>query len=160
MLAASRLLPVAALLALLSACAPAAPPAVDPTPIRAVSLEWKHAYNAGDAAAVTALYAADAVLSAPGEPVVQGAAAISDYFAKKVKEFSGLGLTVTDQPLGEVVASGDMAWQWQTYRVSDKSGALVDSGKLVTLFQRRGGRWLIAGDTWNSDTARPPAASQ
>ena len=36
-------------------------------------------------------------------------------------------------------------------------GALLDAGKLVTLFQRHNGQWLIAGDTWNSD-APPPAA--
>jgi uncharacterized protein (TIGR02246 family) len=146
---------LAAAFAALAACAKSAPPAANTTAdrsaIKAVSLAWKNAYNAGDAAAVAALYAEDAVLSAPGEPAVRGNASISEYFVKKVAEFSAAGLTVADEPLGDVVASCDLAWQWQTYKVTDKSGAVVDAGKLVTLFQRKDGKWIIVGDTWNSD---------
>jgi uncharacterized protein (TIGR02246 family) len=131
----------------------------DETAIRAVSAAWKRAYNQGDAAAVAALYSADAVLSAPGEPAVRGAEAIARYFREKIAQFSSAGLTVADQPLGPVVASGELGWQWQTYTVSDKAGRTVDAGKLVTLFRRQGGKWLIAGDTWNSDgSAVAPAA--
>ena len=117
----------------------------------AVSVAWKNAYNGGDAAAVTALYTDDAVLSAPGEAAVRGKAAIGSYFVDKVAQFREAGLTVVDAPLGDVKHSGDLAWQWQTYKVTDRSGGVVDSGKLVTLFERRDGKWLIAGDTWNSD---------
>lgn len=151
-------------LAALAACAKGAPPQANPeadqAAVKAVSIAWKQAYNAGDAAAVTALYAEDAVLSAPGTPVVLGKAAISDYFHKKVAQFSTGGFTVADEPIGEVRASGDLAWQWETYRVTDRSGALLDAGKLVTLFQRHNGQWLIAGDTWNSDAPPPAAAAQ
>jgi ketosteroid isomerase-like protein len=109
---------------------------------------------------VVALYTDDAVLSAPGEPPIRGNAAISEYFVRKVAEFSTAGVTVEDAPFGDAVASGDLAWQWQTYRVVDKSGAVVDAGKLVTLFQRKDGKWLIAGDTWNSSGAPANGASQ
>ena len=132
-------------LAALAACGQSSPPAAtsttaaDQAAIKAVSIAWKSAYNAGDAAAVAALYAEDAVLSAPGEPVVRGHASISDYFVKKVAEFSTTGLTVEDAPMGDVLASGDLAWQWQTYKITDKSGAVVDTGKLVTLLQRKNG---------------------
>ena len=146
---------LAAAFAALAACAKSAPPAAntaaDKSAIKAVSIDWKNAYNAGDAAAVAALYAEDAVLSAPGAPAVRGNASISEYFVKKVAEFSAAGLTVADDPMGDVVASCDLAWQWQTYKVTDKSGAVVDAGKLVTLFQRKDGKWMIVGDTWNSD---------
>lgn len=153
---------LAASVAALAGCARGAPPQADTeadkAAVKAVSLAWKKAYNAGDAAAVAALYAEDAVLSAPGTPAVRGKVAISDYLLKKVAEFSTAGLTVADAPMGEVLASGDLAWQWETYQVTDKSGALRDAGKLVTLFRRQDGKWLIAGDTWNSD-AMPPAAA-
>lgn len=146
---------VAAAFAALAACAKSSPPAAntaaEKSAIKAVSIAWKKAYNAGDAAAVAALYAEDAVLSAPGAPAVRGSASISEYFVKKVAEFSAAGLTVADDPMGDVVASCDLGWQWQTYKVTDKSGALVDAGKLVTLFQRKDGKWMIVGDTWNSD---------
>jgi uncharacterized protein (TIGR02246 family) len=123
----------------------------DRSDVAAVSLAWKKAYNAGDVNAVSALYAEDAVLSAPGLPVVRGRAAIHDYFVDTISKFAESGLVVHDEPMGDVVTSCDLAWQWQTYRVVDRSGAVVDSGRLVTLFQRKGDRWLIAGDTWNSE---------
>jgi len=148
----------------LTACARFSPPAADPVAdraaVEAVSLAWKKAYNARDAAAVTALYGDDAVLSAPGARAVRGKAAIGDYFVKTIAQFSTSGLTVTDESMGETVTSCDLAWHWKTYTVTDQSGAIVDAGKLVTLFQRTDGKWLIVGDTWNSDgTAAPPVAS-
>ncbi len=146
---------------MLTACAKTTAPdtAADKAAIRAVSIAWKNAYNAGDAAAVAALYAADAVLNAPGERPLLGNSSISEYFAKKVAEFSAAGLTVADAPMGDVGASGDLGFQWETYQVTDKSGAVVDAGKLLTLFGRRNGKWMIIGDTWNSNTVRgAPAA--
>jgi uncharacterized protein (TIGR02246 family) len=149
-----RLLP-ALLAASLAACSGMAAP--EPTggeaAIDAVSTAWKQAYNAGDFQAVTELYADDAVLSAPGVPVVLGKAAIGEYFSRLGPVFSQSGLTVTDAPLGRAGVSGELGFQWKTYRILDKSGAVIDAGKLLTLFRRRGARWLIIGDTWNSDRA-------
>jgi uncharacterized protein (TIGR02246 family) len=129
----------------------------DTAEIAAVSLAWKQAYNAGDVAAVADLYSDDAVLSAPGQPAVLGKAAIHQYFVETMAKFATAGLTVNDRPMGDVVTSCDLAWQWQTYEVVDKAGHVVDSGRLVTLLKRTNGRWLIAGDTWNS--SGPPARS-
>jgi uncharacterized protein (TIGR02246 family) len=155
---------LAASFAALSACVRSAPPAADTAAdkaaVEAVSIAWKNAYNAGDASAVAALYAEDAVLSAPGERAVHGNASISEYFVTKVAEFSAAGLTVADAPMGDVVASCDLAWQWKTYKVTDKAGVVVDAGKLVTLFQRQDGKWMIVGDTWNSDATPSASAAQ
>jgi ketosteroid isomerase-like protein len=121
--------------------------------IEAVSSAWKSAYNAGDFRAVSELYADDAVLSAPGVPVVLGKAAIGEYFARLGPVFAQAQLTVTDAPLGREGTSGDLGFQWKTYRILDKSGSVIDAGKLLTLFRRNGARWQIIGDTWNSDGA-------
>lgn len=125
--------------------------AADEAEIRAVSLAWKEAFNTGDMAAVLALYAEDAVLAAPGVPAVLGKAAIREYFQQTIAAFKAAGLTVADAPLGNLRASGDLAFRWMTYRISDRSGAFVDAGKLLTLFERKNGQWRIVGDTWNSD---------
>ena len=125
--------------------------AADEGKIRAVSLAWKEAFNTGDTAAVLALYADDAVLAAPGVPAVRGKAAIREYFQQTIAAFKTAGLTVEDAPIGDLRASGDLGFQWMTYRISDQSGAVVDTGKLLTLFQRTNGKWMIVGDTWNSD---------
>lgn len=53
----------------------------------------------------------------------------------------------------------DLTWQWGTYQNNDKSGAAVDAGKYLTVFQRRDEKWMIIRDTWNSDTAPAAAAA-
>ena len=153
----TKLAMLAATFAVLAACAKTAPPATaaaaDESAIRAVNIAWNKAYNAGDGAAVAALYADDAVLSAPGTPMVRGKVAITEYYVKDAAGFATTGFTVADDPVGELGQSGDLAWQSGTYKNTDKSGTTVDAGKFLTVFQRKDGKWAIIRDTWNSDTA-------
>jgi ketosteroid isomerase-like protein len=148
-----------ALLAGLSGCGRdlSADPAADAAGVAAASIAWKETFNAGSPAAVAALYAEDAILSAPGKPAVKGRAAIGEYFLKTAAEFAAAGLTVTDAPLGAAVASGDLGYQWKTYRIADRTGAVVGSGQLLTLFRHSAGKWLIIADTWNPDGGAPAA---
>ena len=146
-------LAMAASAAALTACTNAATPdtTADQTAIRGAEHAWYQAFNSGDAAAVAALYADDAVLAAPGVPAVKGTAAIRDLIAKDIGTFRSSALTVTEGATSEVGVSGDVAWQSGTWVVSDKNGATVDVGKALTIFQRRGGKWLMIRDAWNSD---------
>jgi len=61
-------------------------------------------------------------------------------------------------PIGDIGMSGDLAWQSTTCTVTDKSGATVEAGKILTVLQRRGGKRMIIRDTWNSDA--PPASAK
>ena len=155
-----KLVVLAASLAALAACAKTAPPApntaADETAVRAVNIAWFKAYNAGDGAAVAALYTEDAVLSAPGAPAARGIASIREFYVKDAAAFATAGLANVDGPTSDIGVSGDLAWQWGTYKVTDKSGATVEVGKYLTVFQRKDGKWMIIRDTWNSDAA--PAA--
>jgi uncharacterized protein (TIGR02246 family) len=156
------LLLLAAGVAALAACSNTAAPntAADEAAVRTVNAGWFKAYNAGDAAAVTANYADDAVLAAPGAPGAHGKAAIGAMFAKDVPALGAAGLSNSDGP-SDIGVSGDVAWQSGTYTVNDKSGATVEAGKYLTVFQRKDGKWMIIRDTWNSDAppAAPPAAA-
>jgi uncharacterized protein (TIGR02246 family) len=157
----STLMVLAASLAALAASAKTAPPpdtAVDEAAVRAVNIAWYKAYNAADGAAVAALYAGNAVLSAPGAAAARGNAAIRQFYVKDVATFAAAGLANVDGPTSDVGVSGDLAWQWGTYKVTNKSGATVDAGKYLTVFHRKAGKWMIIRDTWNSDTspAAPP----
>ena len=55
-----------------------------------------------------------------------------------------------------VSASTIVRWESGTFTATDKSGATIDAGKYITVFQRKDGKWLIVRDTWNSDNP-PPA---
>jgi uncharacterized protein (TIGR02246 family) len=158
-----KLLVLAVSIAALAACGKSMAPAVTDTvhkaAIDALEAAFYQAYNAGDGAAMAALYAEDAVLNAPGIPALRGRAAIGDFYAKDAAEAVTKGLTEGDGPAIEVGVSGDFAWRWGTYVITDKSGAPVNAGKYVTLFQRNGGKWMIFRDTWNSDAPIAAAAA-
>jgi uncharacterized protein (TIGR02246 family) len=160
-----NLVVLAASFAALAACAKTAPSdtTADEAAVRPVNIAWFKGYNAGDGAAVAALYAEDAVLNAPGAPAARGNASIREFYLKDTAAFAAAGLTNVDGPASEIGVSGDLAWQWGTYKVTDKSGATLDAGKYLTVFQRKDGKWMIIRDTWNSDAApaapaAPPAA--
>jgi len=89
-----KLAVVMASFAALAACARTSPPdtAADQAAIRAVGTSWYKAYNGGDGAAVAALYAEDAVLSAPHVPAARGAASIREYFLKDAATFTAAGI--------------------------------------------------------------------
>lgn len=107
---------------------------------------WQAAYNAGDAAAVAALYMEDAKVMAPGAATVSGRAAIQAMFAADIARGSKNALTT-----GEVFGGGDYAIAvggWVETAAAD--GAHRDHGTYVTIYKMVGGEWKIYRDTWNS----------
>ena len=132
----------------------------DESAIQNIQHAWYKAYNAGDGAAVAALYTDDAVVMAPDVPAARGMAAIRDYYAKTAAEFQTSGHTAAEGANSDIGVSGDLAWQGYSYTVTDKSGATVEVGKSLTVFQRKdGGKWMIVRDTWNTDAAPTNAAA-
>lgn len=144
----------------MAACGKSAPDtSAASSAIRSSQDAWYKSFNSGDGAAVAALYADDAVVMAPNVPAARGIAAIRDYYSKSAPEFQATGLTAVEGPIGDLGISGDLAWQGTTYTVSDKSGATVEAGKVLTVFQLRDGKWMIIRDTWNSDAAPTSTAA-
>ena len=155
----------------LAACAPATPPAAveapkpdaaaDEAAVRAINPAWFKAHAAGDAAGVAALYADDAVVSPPGMPAARGQAAILEYFTRELAAMSSAGVTnnMGTDPT-EVGVSGDLAWEWGTYNVTDKAGKIVEIGKFTSVIARRDGGWKLLRDTWNADNAPAAQAPQ
>lgn len=148
-------------LGLLAGCARPAPPAVDTAAddaaIRAINPAWFAAHAAGDADAVAALYAEDAVVAAPGLQVARGRAAIRELIAADIAASVAAGLAFKGGSSPEFGLSGDLGWESNTLTVVDKSGATVDTGKYLTVYARRDGKWMIVRDIWNSDTPAPAA---
>jgi uncharacterized protein (TIGR02246 family) len=132
--------------------------AADEAAMRAGDSTWFAHYNAGNVDGVAALYADDAVLNIPGMPPARGASAVREALAKDIANSSGGGFTLTQGPNPEIGVSGDLAYVWNTFKVTDKSGATVDVGKYVTVVARKNGEWRIIRDIWNSDN--PPAPTR
>lgn len=145
------------LTALIGAAHAAAPStAADEAAIRAQSVSWAKAYNAGDAAGVAAQYAEDALLLPPGSPGVKGRAAIQAFFVKDTANTKAAGVVFNLSSATDVGVSGDMGWESGTYTATIK-GAVVESGKFLSVSRKAGGKWHYIRDTWNADAA--PAAA-
>jgi uncharacterized protein (TIGR02246 family) len=147
-------------LATLVACAPKpADTAADEAALRADPVAWFDAFNAGDADAIAALYTEDAVFLPPNVPAVAGRAAIRDYVASDIEASKGAGIKNNMGEITGVGVSGDLGWVSGSFSVTDASGATVDTGKFLSVYQRVNGDWQMIRDTWNSNAAPAPAGA-
>jgi ketosteroid isomerase-like protein len=161
---------VAATILALAGCQPAPPKtpdtAADVATIKATGATWDQSYNAGNADTIVALYADDAVLMPPGAPAAQGPAAMKAFLTADIAQSQAAGLSLAIDPQAVTAGvSGDLGWRSGTYSIKDKAGATVDNGKWLEAWERRGGKWLVIRDIWNSDNkataaAPAPAATQ
>ena len=106
---------------------------------------WQKAYNAGDAAAVTALYTKDAKVMAPGAEPASGSAAILALFKADLANGAKNTLTLVD-----VVGFGDFALETGGWVANSAEGKHLDHGPFMTLYKKVDGGWKIYRDTWNS----------
>ena len=131
------------------------------------TLAYKAILERGDAKAVTALYTDDAVLLPPGAPSARGKAAILDFFTKEDiadAKAQGAELVFPCEPgdpesapcrsQTEVGLSDNVGWEMGYLKVIVK-GAVVDTGKWLSVMRRKDGKWQLICHTWNMDT--PPA---
>jgi uncharacterized protein (TIGR02246 family) len=118
--------------------------------IQRLSDKFSEAASAGDAAAVAALYAEDAVLLPLEAPIVKGRAAIQDFWKPVVESGAKAKLTTTEATL-----AGDYVHEIGTYTIKHADGALIQEGKYLVIWKRAGKTWQIHRDIWNSNS---PAA--
>lgn len=139
----------AALAALLTAgCAPVPVPEAFPQD-RADA--WAERYGLHDAAGVAALYTADAQLLPPDAEIVNGRAAIQEFFARENPP-GGAGIEIATV---ETHVFGDYAYRQGTFRFKRPGGASVAAGKFIELWKKADGEWLIHRDIWSAN-APPP----
>jgi uncharacterized protein (TIGR02246 family) len=110
---------------------------------------WQKAYNAGDAAALAALYTPDAKVMAPGAEPASGTAAIKTLFAADVAQGAKNTLTQKD-----VVGFGDFALETGGWVANAAVGKHLDHGPYLTLYKKVDGGWKIYRDTWNSSMTK------
>ncbi len=157
-----QLVPVIGAVIALSGCAPAAPPvntAAEETALKAVTVAWLDAYNAGDVEKIVPMYAEDGVLMPPHAPVARGREAIRAYLTADTAGAKAAGVKLVP---GQATAgiAGDTGWESGSYTIVDASGATVDSGSYLSVSRKSNGKWLYIRDTYNSDRPLPSAGSR
>lgn len=134
--------------------APAEFSAADEAAIREADQAWAKATSAGDAAAITAFYASDAVLMPPGSPAIKGSEEIGKFFTSMTSAVSGpFELTTT-----AVQGNGDLALSTGEYTATltpKQKGAKplpVEHGKYLGVMKKQpDGSWKLIYDIWNAN---------
>lgn len=116
--------------------------------IAEIQEKWIAGYNAGDAAAVAALYTEDAMLLPPNSEPVEGRDAIRAYWQSFMDQAPGSTVNLTTE---EVHApGGDMAVEVGGYVSTGPDGGHLDHGTFMVLYKKTDGGWKMYRDAFNS----------
>jgi uncharacterized protein (TIGR02246 family) len=118
---------------------------------------WKPAFAAGDADAVSACYADDAVLWLPGAPMMKGREAIRAGYADFFSHFTIKSMELTEAGHRRM---GDDAASWGSFRlvlVSRADGKeVVELGRYTDISRRIDGQWRYVVDHASDEPAETP----
>ena len=160
-------IPVAiAFVFILASCAPAPeePAAEAPThtadlaALEAIAEKYEAAFSAGDADALVALHADDAIRMPPNAPPIIGKEAIRASYQTDFNQFTAK-ITLS---LEEVEFAGDWAFVRGASAVTltPKAGgeSIQDEGKYISIREKQpDGSWKIFRTIWNSNNPLPGA---
>lgn len=118
--------------------------------IQALEDAFAAAAKAKDPEAQAAYFADDATSLPPGEPPVVGKAAIlermKNNMAQDTTDSGSLSLELVD-----VFAEGDLAVEVGKWTYTETDGD-VNTGKYISVFEKRDGKYVCIRDIWNSDS--------
>ncbi len=121
--------------------------AADKSDVAGRAATWEKEYNAGNLAAVVALYAPDGCRMAPNQEAVHGSDAIlAQLKAGKDRGAAHVKVVVTDAE-----SSGDVGYGTGTYVTTGADGSHVDHGKWMLVSKKINGTWKTQCDIYNSD---------
>ncbi len=149
----------------IAACAPAVVEEASTTEadlqaINDLGQGFSDAYNAGDTAALTGLFATDGMLLPPDAAILTGQEAIQSLYEGTFARFTGEHSTTFQ----ELEVAGDWAFGRGTYTVklTPKEGGEVieNEGKYIVICQRQvDGSWKLARLIWNTNSPPPGETS-
>jgi len=134
----------------LASCQPAKP---DLDKIRTEIQAMEDAYAAGlkakDANAVVAYYADDAISLVNNAPVASGKDALLKMAQDDIADDT-TNLTVSFETV-DLFAAGEYVVETGKATYKDADGNVVKTGKFMTLFEKRDGKYLAIRDIYNDD---------
>jgi uncharacterized protein (TIGR02246 family) len=136
------------LLAAACLCLPVPAMAQDKATIQGLNDRFAQAFNAGDAAAVAALYTEDAVILPPGAEMMKGRSAIQAFWKGASQQLGDGKLTTVDvKPMGSEAAREIGTFSFRT----KGSQPQEITGKYVVVWEKVGSDWKLATDIWNTN---------
>jgi len=121
------------------------------TELGQMNRDFAAALNAKDAKAAAALYTEDAVLFPPGEAMVQGRAAIEEYWRGALESGGVRDVSVETM---DARSSGSLGYETGNFVLTANGPdgkPVVDRGRYVELLRREAdGKWLSTHGIWNA----------
>ena len=142
------------ILALAAALAAVPALAADKSDVAGRAATWEKEYNAGNLAAVQALYAADGCRMPPNQKIAQG----SDAILAQLKAGKEQGVAKVKIAVTSADSSGDVGYGTGTFEVMAADGSHLDHGKWMLVSKKVNGTWKTQCDIFNSDMPMPTAA--
>ena len=128
--------------------------AADKSDVAGRAATWEKEYNAGNLAAVEALYAPDGCRMPPNQEAVHGREAIlAQLKAGKDRGFAKVKIVVTSAESGD-----DVGYGTGTYVITGADGAHLDHGKWMLVSKKVNGSWKTECDIFNSDMPLPASS--
>jgi uncharacterized protein (TIGR02246 family) len=119
---------------------------------------WTKAALANDVAAISALYAPDAIMYPPDEMEWKGREAIQKGYEGLLRDMKVLEAKLT--PAGmETFGDKSIGWGRYTLKLAPKAGGdpVVLEGRYTALAKKIKGKWLYVSDHASSPLPPPPA---
>jgi ketosteroid isomerase-like protein len=114
-----------------------------------LTARWSKAFDAGDPAALAALYADTARSLPPGATPLVGRADIESYWRADLGE----GGATTKLAVDDAVMAGDGLTVTGTYTVAGNGNAALATGQFQQLWVQNGGNWQVSREMWRLDPA-------
>jgi uncharacterized protein (TIGR02246 family) len=131
--------------------------AADDGGVKALDAAWTKAVLAGDATALAALYADDAVLAMPGAPAARGGKAIAETLAGWLKDVTVSEFVLTGS---HYRTAGHLSAGWGNWKMTTvpKAGGAptTETGTYCGVATEKDGVWKYVSDNAAADPA-PPA---
>ncbi len=131
------------------AAVPAA--AADKSDVAGRAATWEKEYNAGNLAAVVALYAADGCRMPPNQELAHG----NDAILAQLKAGKDGGAAKVKIVVTSAESSGDIGYGTGKYVTTGADGSHVDHGKWMLVSKKINGVWKTECDIFNSDMPMP-----
>src|SRR5512138_405435 len=116
--------------------------------IEAANAAFSAAAAKGDAAALAAMYATDAMVMPAGSEPVRGADAILKFWQSSLAGIGGVTLKTVD-----LFDQGSTATEVGQYELRDKTGRAIDHGKYIVVWRKEAGKWKLLRDMFSTNVA-------
>ena len=131
------------------ACAPQSSDVTEE--IRKANEEFIAAFNANDAARLTAVYTSDATIHPPNSESITGSEGIEAFWQAGFDAGIASGVLTTVK----ATAYGDTAVEEGNFVINAADGSMIDKGKYVVIWKKVDGVWKYDKDIWNTSQPLP-----